>query len=98
MEVVQHSHAICIAKSACLLQVGDNISARDTFAELAVPEPIDSANTQPITLTLNTGMITGSGTPAAGSYTFTLTPSINDKGLLTCTLAGSCLNAGFCRI
>ena len=97
MEVVQHSHAIRVAQSACLLQVGDNISACDTFAELAVPEPSDSANTQAITLTLNTGMITGTGTPAAGSYTFTLTPNINDDGLLTYTLSGSCLSVGFCR-
>ena len=46
MEVVQHSYAIRVAQSACLLQVGDNISACDTFAELGVPEPefSDSAN------------------------------------------------------
>jgi len=97
MEVVQHSHAIRGAQSACLLQVGDNISACDTFAELAVPELSNSANIQAITLTLNTGMITGTGTPVAGSYTFTLTPSINDDGLLTYTLGGSCLSVGFCR-
>ena len=96
MEVVQHSHAIRVAQSACLLQVGDNISAY-TFAELAVPELSNSANIQAITLTLNTGMITGTGTPVAGSYTFTLTPSINDDGLLTYTLGGSCLSVGFCR-
>ena len=46
MEVVQNSHAIRVTQSACLLQVGDNISACDTFAELGVPEPefSDSAN------------------------------------------------------
>ena len=46
MEVVQHSHAIRVTQSTCLLQVGDNISACDTFAELAVPDPefSDSAN------------------------------------------------------
>ena len=99
MEVVQHSHAIRVTQSACLLQVGDNISACDTFAELAVPDPefSDSANIQTIALTLNTGMITGTRTPVAGSYTFTLTPSINDDGLLTYTLGGSCLSVGFCH-
>ena len=97
MEVVQHSHAIRVAQSACLLQAGDSISACDTFAELAVPKPSNSANTQAIELTVNTGMITGTGTPAAGSHTFTLTPSINDDGLLTYTPGGSCLNVGFCR-
>ena len=97
MEVVQHSHAIRVAQSACLLQVGDNISACDTFAELVVPEFSDSANIQAIALTLKTGMITDTRTPVAGSYTFTLTPSINDDGFLTFTLCGSCLNVGFCN-
>ena len=97
MEVVQNSHAIRVTQSACLLQVGDNISACDTFAELAVPELSISANIQAITLTLNTGMITGTRTPVAGSYTFTLTSSINDDGLLTYTLGGSCLSVGFCH-
>ena len=77
--------------------MGDNISACDTFAELAVPELTNSANIQAIALTLNMDMITDTGTPAAGSFTFTLTPSINDDGLLTYTLGGSCLSVGFCR-
>ena len=45
MEVVQHSYAIRVAQSACLLQVGDNISACDTFFEVAVSELRDSAKT-----------------------------------------------------
>ena len=94
---MQHSHAIRVTQSACLLQVGDNISACDTFAELAEPELSNSANIQAITLTLNTGMITGTRTSVAGSYTFTLTPSINDDGLLTYALGGSCLSVGFCH-
>ena len=75
----------------------DNISACDTFAEVDVSEPSDSAKTQAIALTLNMEMITDTGTPAAGSFTFTLTPSINDDGLLTYTLGDSCLSVGFCR-
>ena len=96
MEVVQHSHAIRVAQSACLLQVGDDISACDTFAKLAVPAPSASNNTLSITLTASTGMITGTGTKATGSYTFILTPSIKDNGLLTYAIAGSCIAAGFC--
>ena len=42
----------------------DNISACDTFAEVDVSEPSDSAKTQAIVLTLNTGMITGTGSHA----------------------------------
>jgi type IV pilus assembly protein PilA len=96
MEVIQHSHAIRVAQSACLLQAGDNISACDTFTELTVPSPSASNNIQSVTLTETTGSITGTGTAAAGGYTLTLTPSINDAGLLSYVIGGSCINVGFC--
>jgi type IV pilus assembly protein PilA len=96
MEVVQHSHALRVAQSACLLQAGEDISACDTFAELAMPTARPSDNTQSIGLSSTSGMITGTGTTASGGYTFTLTPSINSDGLLTYALGGSCITAGFC--
>jgi prepilin-type N-terminal cleavage/methylation domain-containing protein len=96
MEVVQHSHAVRVAQSACLLQVGDDLIACDTFAELAIPSPNSSNNMQSITLASTNGKITGTGTTAAGGYTFTLTPSINDAGLLTYAIGGSCVAVGFC--
>lgn len=97
MEVVQLSHAIRVAQSACLLQVGDDISACDTFAEIAVPAPNTSDNTQSIGMSATNGAITGTGTTAAGSYTFILTPNINNEGLLTYTMGGSCIEIGYCR-
>lgn len=97
MEVVQHTHAIRVAQSACLLQVGDSVSACDTFGELAMPEPLTSDNTQSIGVSATSGIITGTATAAAGNYTFTLSPSINSKGLLTYTVGGSCVSAGFCK-
>jgi len=97
MEVVQHSHAIRVAQSACLLQAGDDISACDTFVELAVPAPSTSDNTQSVGLSATSGMITGTGAAGAGGYTFTLSPSINSDGLLTYALGGSCITAGFCK-
>jgi type IV pilus assembly protein PilA len=96
MEVVQHSHALRVAQSACLLQAGEDISSCDTFAKLAMPSASSSNNTQSIELSSTSGMITGTGTTAAGGYTFTLTPSINGDGLLTYTVGGSCMVAGFC--
>ena len=96
MEVIQHSHAIRVAQSACLLQVGDNISACDTFTKLTLPSPSASTNIQSITLTATTGRITGTGTAAAGGYTFMLTPSIDDAGLLSYVIGGSCVDVGFC--
>lgn len=97
MEVVQLSHAIRVAQSACLLQVGENISACDTFAELAMPVPQASDNTQSINILATNGTITGVGTKAAGSYTFILTPNINSAGLLTYSSGGTCIEMGFCR-
>lgn len=96
MEVVQQSHAIRLAQSVCLLQAGDNISACDTFAELATPAPKATNNTKSVALSNTSGVITGTGTTAAGSYLFILTPSISGEGLLTYALSGSCVNAGFC--
>lgn len=96
MEVVQHSHALRIAQSACLLQAGEDISACDTFAELAMPAASSSDNTQSITLSSSSGAITGTGTTSAGGYTFTLTPIINGDGLLMYAVGGSCIVAGFC--
>ena len=97
MEVVQHTHAIRVAQSACLLQVGDSVSACDTFGELAMPAPLTSDNTQSIGVSATSGIITGTATAAAGNYTFTLSPIINSKGLLTYTVGGSCISAGFCK-
>lgn len=96
MEVVQRSHALRIAQSACLLQAGEDISACDTFAELAMPAASSSDNTQSITLSSSSGAITGTGTTSAGGYTFTLTPIINGDGLLMYAVGGSCIVAGFC--
>ncbi|MGY8905850.1 MAG: pilin [Pseudomonadales bacterium] len=97
MEVVQHTHAIRVAQSACLLQAGDNVSACDTFGELAMPAPLATDNTQSIGVSATSGIITGTAAAAAGGYTFTLSPSINSKGLLTYTVGGSCISAGFCK-
>lgn len=86
MEVVQHTHAIRVAQSACLLQAGDNVSACDTFGELAMPASLATDNTQSIGVSATSGIITGTAAAAAGGYTFTLSPSINSKGLLTYTV------------
>jgi len=97
MEVVQQSHGVRIAQSACLLQAGENLSACDTFAELAYPAPAASDNTQSITITASSGVITGTATVAGGSYTFVLTPSINSAGQLSYGHSGTCVAVGYCN-
>jgi len=96
MEVVQLSHAVRIAQSACLLQAGEKLSACDTFAELAYPAPKTSDNTQSISMTTSSAVISGTATAAAGGYTFTLTPSINSAGQLTYAKSGTCVAVGYC--
>ena len=97
MEVVQQSHSVRVAQSACLLQSGEDLSKCDSFGEIALPAPVTSDNTASIGLTPTTGIITGTATAAAGDYTFTLTPSINAAGQLTYVVAGSCVAVGYCN-
>lgn len=97
MEVVQLSQSIRVAQSACLLQAAGDIGTCDTFAEISMPAPNTSDNTQSIGISATTGTITGTGTTATGSYTYMLTPRINSDGLLTYTLGGSCIAIGFCK-
>ncbi|HCH32454.1 MAG TPA: pilus assembly protein TapA [Oceanospirillaceae bacterium] len=96
MEVVQQSHGVRIAQSACLLQAGENLTACDTFAELAYPAPAASDNTKSLTLAASTGVITGTATAAGGGYTFVLTPSINSAGQLSYAYSGTCVAVGYC--
>lgn len=96
MEVVQLSHAVRIAQSACLLQAGEKLNACDTFAELAYPAPKESDNTKSISMTTSSAVISGTATTAAGGYTFTLTPSINSAGQLTYAKGGTCAAVGYC--
>ena len=97
MEVVQQSHGVRIAQSACLLQAGENLAACYTFTELAYPAPPASDNTQSLTVAATTGVITGTATAAAGGYTFVLTPSINSAGQLSYGHGGTCVAIGYCN-
>ena len=97
MEVVQQSHGVRIAQSACLLQAAENLGACDTFAEMAYPNPQPSANTASIAITPSSATITGTATDAGGGYTFILTPNIDNDGLLTYGVSGTCVTVGYCQ-
>ncbi|MDC9719540.1 MAG: prepilin-type N-terminal cleavage/methylation domain-containing protein [Gammaproteobacteria bacterium] len=97
MEVVQQSHSVRIAQSACLMQSGESIQSCDSFSELAITSPKSSTNTQGVSLTTSSGIITGTGSSNTGNYTFTLTPNIDTNGVLSYTPGGSCLAVGFCK-
>ena len=96
MEVVQQTQAVRLSQAACLLQAGNNLSACDAFDELTLDAPAATVNTTSVAITGNTGILTGTGTDAAGGYTYTLTPSFNDQNQLQYAVGGSCVAAKAC--
>ena len=96
MEVVQQTQSVRISQAACLMTVGQELSACDSFAELALQAPLASDNTASVSLTTSTAIITGTGTSAAGGYTYLLTPSYNAAGQLDYSVSGTCVAAGAC--
>ena len=96
MEVVQQSQAVRISQAACLMAAGQDLMACDSYAELALQAPAATANTASVIIGTGTALITGTGTSAAGGYTYILTPSYNAAGQLLYTPSGTCTAAGAC--
>ena len=96
MEVVQQTQAVRLSQAACLLQAGNNLSACDAYDELTLNAPAATNNTASVDITGNTGILTGTGTAAAGGYTYTLTPSFNDQNQLQYAVGGTCVKAKAC--
>ena len=96
MEVVQLSQAVRIPQAACLMAAGQDLTACDSYAEVALQAPAATANTASVTLSATTALIVGTGTSAAGGYTYILTPSYNAAGQLLYTPSGTCTAAGAC--
>jgi len=96
MEVVQQTQSVRISQAACLMTVGQELSACDSFAELALQAPSASDNTASVSITASTAVITGTGTSASGDYTYLLTPSYNEAGQLDYAVSGTCVAAGAC--
>ena len=96
MEVVQLSQAVRISQAACLMAAGQDLTACDSYAEVALQAPAATANTASVTLSATTALIVGTGTSAAGGYTYILTPSYNAAGQLLYTPSGTCTAAGAC--
>lgn len=96
MEVVQQTQAVRLSQAACLLQEGNNLSACDAFDELTLDAPAATDNTASVAIISSTGVLTGTGTAAAGGYTYTLTPGFNDQNQLQYTVGGTCVAAKAC--
>ena len=96
MEVVQQTQSVRISQAACLLSAGQDLTACDSFDELALQAPTETDNTASVSVLASSAVITGTGTTASGGYTYILTPSYNDAGQLQYAVSGTCVAAAAC--
>ena len=83
--------AVKSAMAVCLNLEGA-ITSCDTFAELNITAPAATDNIASVGITGTSGVITGTGTTAAGGYTVIYTPTA--AGAFTKT--GTCIAANVC--
>jgi type IV pilus assembly protein PilA len=97
--VVSSVAAIRTAMAECL-QVNSDLTLCDTAAELGnIVLPVADSNIASVTLTAATGVITGTGTAAAGGYTYIITPAVPVAGATTVPMVvtGTCVAAKACK-
>ena len=96
--VISAVDAIRTAVAECI-QSNASLTACDTEAELGVTLPAADANIASVTLAANTALITGTGTAAAGGYTYIITPAVPAAGATTIPLpvSGTCVAAKACK-
>jgi len=84
---IKSAMAICLSLESAT-------ASCDTVAELDLTAlPSADENLKSIAITTSTGVITGTGTTAAGGYTSVLTPTA--AGVFT--QSGTCVAAGYCQ-
>ena len=96
IEVIQAVHNVRLAQSLCLLQQAGALPQCDSYNKLGLSAPANTANTADVAITSSSGLITGTGTTAAGGYTYILTPSSDASDQLSYSISGTCVTAGFC--
>ena len=96
IEVIQAVHNVRLAQSLCLLQQAGALPQCDSYNKLGLSAPAKTANTTDVTITSSSGLITGTGTAAAGGYTYILTPSSDASDQLSYSIGGTCVSASFC--
>ncbi len=72
--VISATDSIKLTQAQCIQDNGGVVSACDTYAELGLVAPAADDNVLSVTITTGTGAITGTGQPAAGSFTIIWTP------------------------
>ena len=97
--VVTATEAVKLAITECY-QMNGVITACDTYAEIAVTAPVADTNIASVVIAADTGAITGTGTAAAGSYTYILTPPATlaaGASTIPWAVTGTCVAANACK-
>ncbi|WP_153111772.1 pilin [Propionivibrio limicola] len=89
--VISSTHAVKTAMAECL-QVNGATASCDTAAKLGLTLPAATNDLASVAITATSAVITATGTPAAGGYTYTLTPAAPAAGDSTVnfTIGGTC--------
>ena len=89
--VISTTSAVKTAMALCLQENGA-IASCDTAAELGITLPAATTDLASVAIAATTGIITATGTAAAGGYTYTLTPTAPAAGDSTVnfTVGGTC--------
>lgn len=92
--VISATNAVKTAMAGCLQENGA-IASCDTAAELGITVPAATTDLASVAIAANTGVITATGTAAAGGYTYTLTPAAPAAGdsTINFTVGGTCLTS-----
>lgn len=93
-EVISMSNSYKTAVAECHSRTG-SFADCDAASEGVPAAPVATDNVASIGVT--DGVVTGTGTAAAGGYTSVLTPALNAAGsAIVWTQSGTCQAAGFC--
>ncbi len=97
--VISATNAVKTAQALCIQTNAVIAATCDTFAGIGANAPAADTNLSAIAITATTGVITATGTTAAGGYTYILTPTLPATGDTTIvyTVTGTCVAAGACK-
>lgn len=89
--VISATSAVKTAMALCLQENGA-LASCDTAAKLGITLPTATTDLTSVAITAATGVITATGTAAAGGYTYTLTPTAPAAGdsTINFTVGGTC--------
>jgi len=96
--VMSVTNSIKTAQALCI-QTNAAIAGCDTFAGIGMNAPVADTNVASVAITAVSGVITATGTTAAGGYTYILTPALPAAGdaTITYTVGGTCVAANACK-